>query len=275
MALAPHNTSQLEALHRDPALHESTYVHAVYDSIADHFSQTRYKPWPIIAAFLASLAPGSIGLDSGCGNGKYLPLDQGGKIMLVGLDRSLGLLAHAQWAGGKERHVVRGDVMNVCWRPGAFDFAISIATIHHLCTLERRRQAVQALLQAVSSSDGRVLIYVWATEQDELSKRIVPVDPEKAGEKVQDVFVPWKKAAVQRANGAGTETETETELHQRYYHLFTKDELGDLVREAAKCLGLHILQGEDSSESNGLRIVQEGWERSNWYIELLLTTAGA
>ncbi|KZP01152.1 S-adenosyl-L-methionine-dependent methyltransferase [Calocera viscosa TUFC12733] len=267
MTLTAHDSSQLEALRQDPALHESTYVHAVYDNIADHFSQTRYKPWPIIAAFLASLAPGSVGLDSGCGNGKYLPLDQEGKIMLLGMDRSIGLLAHAQRAGGKGREVVRGDAMRVCWRPEAFDFAISIATIHHLSTPERRQQAIEALLRSVSSTHGRVLIYVWATEQDELSKRTVPDDPERAGKKVQDVFVPWQKTAVK---GKGKEGESgKQEVHQRYYHMFEKGELRGLVEQAGKSLGLQVLEGAEGAAMPGLQIVQEGWERSNWYVELL------
>jgi len=265
MALTPHNASQLETLHKDPGLHESTYVHAVYASIADHFSQTRYKPWPIIAAFLASLAPGSVGLDSGCGNGKYLPLDQEGRIMLVGMDRSTGLLAHARRAGGKDREVVRGDAMGVCWRPGAFGFAISIATIHHFSTASRRRQAIEALLRSVSPRHGRVLIYVWATEQDELSKRTIPDDPEREGKKVQDVFVPWKKSTEKKDGQEAT-----VDVHQRYYHMFEKGELRELVEEAAKQLGLQVLKNVGHESAAGVQIVQEGWERSNWYIELLL-----
>ncbi|KZT61574.1 S-adenosyl-L-methionine-dependent methyltransferase [Calocera cornea HHB12733] len=270
MALIPHNTSQLEALRQDPALHESTYVHAVYDSIADHFSQTRYKPWPIIAAFLASLPPGSMGLDSGCGNGKYLPLDQDGKIMLVGMDRSLGLLAHAQRAGGKGREVLRGDALGVFWRHDAFDFAISIATIHHLSTPERRRQAVEALLRSVSVSHGRVLIYVWATEQDELSKRTIPEDPERKGKKAQDVFVPWQKAIGKGKEKGKEGGDQKQEVHQRYYHMFEKGELRGLVMQAAKSLELQVLEDAEDVKVPSVQIVQEGWERSNWYVELLL-----
>ena len=142
---------------------ERLYVHDVYNSIATHFSQTRYKPWPLISAFLASIPRGSIGLDSGTGNGKYLPLDLGGAICTVGLDRSSNLLQIAKRAGDKDRDVVLGDAMGFGWRAGAFvsclcftpvhieeilslakDFAISIATIHHLSTAERRCRAIQA-----------------------------------------------------------------------------------------------------------------------------------
>lgn len=52
--------------------YEREHVHEIYESIASHFSQTRYKPWPIVAEFLARQPVGSIGLDLGSGNGKYL-----------------------------------------------------------------------------------------------------------------------------------------------------------------------------------------------------------
>ncbi len=51
---------------------ERTHVHEVYESIAEHFSDTRHTQWPRVAAFLDSLPPGAILVDAGCGNGKYL-----------------------------------------------------------------------------------------------------------------------------------------------------------------------------------------------------------
>jgi tRNA (uracil-5-)-methyltransferase TRM9 len=128
----------------DPQIHEDQYVHAVYDKIASHFSSTRYKvraavsnnldrvncdlqPWPIIAKFLSDLPTGWIGLDSGTGNGKYLPLptDRPGRLLTIGLDRSRNLLEIAQHAGSEPsrlitREVVWGDVLGNGWRSGAF-----------------------------------------------------------------------------------------------------------------------------------------------------------
>jgi tRNA (uracil-5-)-methyltransferase TRM9 len=51
------------------AAYEQRHVHEVYESIAAHFSQTRYKPWPIVAEFLDQQPAGSLGLDVGSGNG--------------------------------------------------------------------------------------------------------------------------------------------------------------------------------------------------------------
>ncbi|KAJ7172607.1 S-adenosyl-L-methionine-dependent methyltransferase [Mycena filopes] len=240
-----------------PQSYEETHVHDVYDAIASHFSSTRYKPWPIIAAFLANLQDGWVGLDSGTGNGKYLPLplDRPGRQWTIGLDRSRNLLEIARTAGGAGalREVVWGDVLGHGWRPAVFDYAISIATIHHLATPERRRLAVQRLLTAVAPTHGRVLIYVWATRQDEHSKRSIPTNANGIG---QDVFVPWVLA------------EDSTQVYNRYYHMFDEGELAALVTHTAGGLGLVVGPTTSESSLKGVEIVQEGWERSNHYVEL-------
>lgn len=66
--------------------YESEHVHEVYEQIASHFSATRYKPWPIVERFLKELPDGSVGLDVGCGNGKYLAVNP--NVFMVGSDRS-------------------------------------------------------------------------------------------------------------------------------------------------------------------------------------------
>ena len=44
---------------------EAEHVHKVYSQIAEHFSDTRYKPWPRVAQFLQQLPPGSLMADVG------------------------------------------------------------------------------------------------------------------------------------------------------------------------------------------------------------------
>lgn len=51
---------------------EDTHVHDVYENVALHFSETRSKPWPNVLKFVNSLEAGSVLVDVGCGNGKYL-----------------------------------------------------------------------------------------------------------------------------------------------------------------------------------------------------------
>jgi SAM-dependent methyltransferase len=103
------------------------------------------------------------------------------------------------------------DTLRLPYRSDAFDVVLSIAVLHHLSTKERRLQALSELLRITkpglfSSSPrrtrtrttahalgdsresagcvegGRVLIYVWALEQEDDSKRKF---------KEQDVLVPW------------------------------------------------------------------------------------
>jgi len=74
-----------------------------------------------------------------------LPLSRPTDILTIGLDRSLKLLHMARNAGDIQltREVFLGDALQICWRENIFDYAISIATIHHLATVERRRMAVE------------------------------------------------------------------------------------------------------------------------------------
>lgn len=55
---------------------EKVHVHNVYERIVDHFSDTRHKPWPNVLKFVESLDAGSILVDVGCGNGKYLGINK-------------------------------------------------------------------------------------------------------------------------------------------------------------------------------------------------------
>ncbi|KAG9318719.1 hypothetical protein JVU11DRAFT_818 [Chiua virens] len=279
----------------DLKAYEDQHVHAVYDQIATHFSSTRYKPWPIIAKFISDLPSGWIGLDSGTGNGKYLPLpaDRPASVLTIGFDRSRSLLLIARNAGGSDgppREVVWGDILDNGWRAGAFvsshtdlltsvlreqfqDYAISIATIHHLASYERRKLAVQRLLQCVSPVHGRILIYVWAVEQDELSKRVIPTDGStEDSPSGKDVFVPWVMPQQSVPPNQSTKQPTKDALtvegpvYRRYYHMFEKGELTRLTCEAAQGIGLVV--GPPNEGKRGIEIIQDAWERSNYFVEL-------
>ncbi|OLL22068.1 tRNA (carboxymethyluridine(34)-5-O)-methyltransferase [Neolecta irregularis DAH-3] len=176
---------------------EKDNVHAVYQQIAGHFSQTRHTPWPIVKRFLEDQNPGAIGLDVGCGNGKYL--DVNNDILIIGSDRSSNLVDIARTKG----EAVVSDGIAIPHPASRFDFCLSVAVIHHFSTTSRRMLAISSLLQTLLSN-GRLLIYVWALEQKS-SRRGWDEDCE------QDVMVPW-------VNPQGV-------TYQRYYHLYRKGEL--------------------------------------------------
>lgn len=135
---------------------------------------------------------------------------------------------------------------------------------------------MQRLLQCVSPAHGRILIYVWAIEQDELSKLVIPADdntedsPSPSG---TDVFVPWVMSPQGPARSQATKqplrnsgTNVEVPIYHRYYHMFAKGELTRLTCEVAQGMGLIV--GPPEEGRRGIEIIQDGWERSNYYVEL-------
>lgn len=219
--------------------HEQEHVHQVYQEIAQHFSSTRYKPWPLVQKFLDGQRAGAVGVDLGCGNGKYLNVNK--KVLLLGSDYSSELVAiatrnQADKSGNCDTMIA--DMMNLPFPHDRFDFAISIAVVHHFSTPERRIEAVKEALSVLKPSNAqdngedpcRAFIYVWALEQkgsrrgwDETSS--------------QDVMVPW---VTQAANG-------EQQTKHRYYHLYKEGELEGDVRSA------------------GGRVLESGYEKDNWW----------
>ena len=239
----------------DPQSQEQVYVHTVYNEIASHFSQTRYKPWPIVEEFLLQRAVGTVGIDVGCGNGKYLGVNK--DVYIVGSDRSDGLIGCAREFG---HEVMVADGLSLPHPEGRFDFAISIAVIHNFSTPQRRTDAIRHILSKLKPG-GEALIYVWALEQENSRRGYKEGDP-------QDVLVPWvlqkkqpkkpKQKKKRIASGSNEEPKEEPkeeskeeskepETKYRYYHLYKK---GELESNAADAGGI---------------VIRHGYERDNWY----------
>lgn len=262
---------------------EEEYVHKIYNEIASHFSETRYKPWPIVTEFLNNQITGSIGIDVGCGNGKYLGINP--NIFIIGSDRSSGLIGCAHDLDPKY-NVIVSDGMKLPHRDNIFDFAISIAVVHHWSTKERRIAAINHILSKVRPG-GNALIYCWALEQGD-SRRGYEEGME------QDVLVPWvlhetkkekskgkqnQKAITEKPDLANIplqergayiskwreeqeqkrlmsfederkqkEEEEKKNTKYRYYHLYKEGELE-----------------EDCTNAGGI-ITRSGYEKDNWYV---------
>ncbi|KAI7736201.1 hypothetical protein M8C21_033529 [Ambrosia artemisiifolia] len=154
------NCSSSSSVQSTPEI-EKKYVHRVYDAIAPHFSSTRFAKWPKVSTFLHNLPSGSVVLDAGCGNGKYLGLND--ECFFIGCDISAPLV---QICKDKGHEVLVADAVNLPYRNGYGDAAISIAVLHHLSTEGRRRKAVEELVRVVKVG-GHVLITVWAVEQED------------------------------------------------------------------------------------------------------------
>ncbi|KAL7326107.1 tRNA methyltransferase, has a role in tRNA modification [Mucor circinelloides] len=212
--------------------YEQKNVHEVYEVIATHFSDTRYKPWPVVEDFLNSLKIGSLGADVGCGNGKYIGVNP--KLMILGSDRSSNLIKIVHDRGFEG---MVADGLNLPYRDNSFDFAISIAVIHHFASPDRRLQAIKDIFKIIKPG-GKVLVFVWALEQTKFSKRNF-----ESGQ--QDVFVPWKLTPKKGQK----EEEVSDAVYNRYYHLFKQGELDDLFRQV-----------------EGVEIETTGYDRDNHYV---------
>ncbi|KAG6256912.1 hypothetical protein E4U24_005209 [Claviceps purpurea] len=277
--------------------YEDTHVHAVYEAIAPHFSATRHSPWPFVKSFLLAQPPASIGLDIGCGNGKYLAVNPA--LHILASDRSPSLVALAKQQHGAREHkdkpqkrtdetssgitngataaLLTADSLSLPFRPHSADFIICIAVIHHFSSVERRRAAIEAILGCLRRETGRALIYVWALEQG-TSRRGWHEGCE------QDTLVPWvmkrkknkanppaaQKAGKKGSNGANEtitadepppppapEDDQDQQAEQTYHRYYHLYRQGEL---------------EEDARHAGGEVCESGYERDNWWV--ILKTGG-
>tara|TARA_Y100000591_G_C21800607_1_gene681860 strand:- start:57 stop:716 length:660 start_codon:yes stop_codon:yes gene_type:complete len=201
-------------------------VHNVYDIISKHFSTTRKIIWPKVEDFINTFKSNSLVLDIGCGNGKNMGSRK--DCIYIGLDTCENLMKQAK--SYQNCSYIVGNCINLPFESDSFNYAMSIAVIHHLSTIERRLQAIQEI-NRILKIGGEALIYVWAYEQ-----------PRFENEKSQDVNVKWM---LQKKYSEKKETD---EIFYRYYHLFKKNELETLI-----------------SNINTLEIIESGNQYNNWY----------
>jgi len=187
------NLTEIQVL--SPDEYERKYVHNTYNTIASHFSNSRYKPWDKVKNFLQELSETSTMIEVGCGNGKNLGISKG---ISIGCDICPNLLEIAK---SKGYQVVLADALNLPFSDNFSDAVISIAVIHHLSTEERRISAISEMIR-ICKPNGKILIYVWAKEDKNKNSG--------------DSFIEW------RDNKGGNN------ILERYYHLFEKDELDNL-----------------------------------------------
>jgi ubiquinone/menaquinone biosynthesis C-methylase UbiE len=170
-----------------------------YNSIGKEFSATRYKRWPCVDRFFSNYVfPNDYILDAGCGNGKNMSFQN----VFEGSDITDSFL---EIAAKKNASLTQSSVQNLPYRSNVFDIVISVAVVHHLDTLYLRKKAVHELVRCVKEN-GYVLITNWAFENNKFD--------------TQDSFIPFKNCKGEI-------------LAKRYYHLFTEDEMPELVKNTS------------------------------------------
>jgi len=133
------------------------------------------------------------------------------------------------------------DILHLPHPDASFDFAISIAVVHHLSSPERRIQAIVEILRTLKPASenhpgGKALIYVWALEQKNSRRGWDKGDN-------QDVMVPW---VLKNGSLKGGSSDAPKIFH-RYYHLYEESELERDIRQARG------------------RVLESGYEKDNWW----------
>ena len=191
----------------------------IFDQIAPGWYNFRH--WSIFRRELEAVArrwqKGSL-LNIGCAHGPdFLPLKQG--FDLYGVDFSSRMLSFARQYAEKFEFNVNLFLADVCHLPftdESFDWAISVATYHHIKGKNERLTALREL-RRILKPGGEAFITVWNRWQPRFWF---------GG---REVTVPWR---------------TKDETLQRYYYLFSYPELEKLAKKA----GFQVLKSfpEDS-----------------------------
>lgn len=246
---------------------EREYVKNTYDNIAEEFSCTRYKKWPKVEAFLQSIPRGSLLLDIGCGNGKYLDTLSSFNL---GCDVSSKLLSICRNRGFQ---VVHCDMMQLPFRHSTFDTIICVAALHHIVTEQRRQRCLENMISLLHDSQSRLLIQVWSYEQDleqhnpylkqnkattdpieaevSISDTVkIPIHINRTPFKNQDLLVPFKlKKLPKKANEPLNTDDLSEHQNLRYYHVFKRNELDSMINKIAN-----------------IKIIDSYYDKGNWCV---------
>ena len=179
----------------------------IFDQIAPGWYNFRH--WSIFPGELEALAQrwqkGSL-LNLGCAHGAdFLPFRQ--NFDLSGVDFSTRMLEFARKYSRKfdfTANLLVADVSYLPFADGVFDWAISVATYHHIKGKRERLKALEEL-KRVLKPGGEAFITVWNRWQP------------RFWFSGKEVAVPWR---------------TKDQTLPRYYYLFSYPELERLVKEA-------------------------------------------
>lgn len=156
---------------------EQAYVHEVYSQIA----RERGACSPVrshIKEFMFEFAAGSLLLDVGCGDGKYVSINP--NVVTIGLERCCDWFTkHDDTTGSHASQYLLADVTQIPFADRTFDGLLCCGVLHHISTTERRIKALREMSRLLKIG-GKVLITVWAFEGRELES--------------QDVLIKWQRS---------------------------------------------------------------------------------
>jgi ubiquinone/menaquinone biosynthesis C-methylase UbiE len=140
---------------------EQAYVHDVYSVIAINKSLCSPVRSHVKEFLFEEFEMGSILLDVGCSDGKYLNLKS--DIVVIGLDRCCewfynDLIKYKTTECGDKQQMT-GDVMYLPFRDDFFDGVLCCGLLHHVSTVERRVRALKEITRILKIG-GKLLLTV-------------------------------------------------------------------------------------------------------------------
>lgn len=180
---------------------ETENVKNVYEKIAKHFDKTRFKVWPSVEKFIDKIPKDSLVLDVGCGNCKNMYRQD---VYFIGSDFCQNF---ASICRNNNKNVFMANSKILPIKDNSMDDVICIAMLHHIYSEIHRIQCIHEIYRVLKMG-GKMLITVWA----------------QGNKPEQDNMIPWK---IQKKHKI---SENEPEVYQRYYHLFSENELLNIIK---------------------------------------------
>ncbi|WXG42510.1 MAG: class I SAM-dependent methyltransferase [Promethearchaeati archaeon SRVP18_Atabeyarchaeia-1] len=225
-------------------------VRSTFDFISDDYDKLRSRIWEDLTEFTEEhlfspeLNKDDVVLDLACGNARHAIYIAGKhQLRCVAIDFSLQLLRHARYRVNTSRlermvAVINGDASNIPLRTESVNGVLYVAAIHHLPTGSERLKSMREVSRIINDR-GRAVVTVWRKWQRRFGLHFLrrhlrhPLGDKAHGE-LGDIQIPWR-------SGHGATSIS------RFYHLFSKRELGKLLSES----GLKAVRISKSSKKAG------------------------
>lgn len=203
-----------------------SFANCTYDHFALHFNETRKAIWSRVGKFLDNIPKYSLVADVGCGNGKYTRYRQ--DIFVIANDICVPLLDTIEKSSSYDCCVADG--LYLPYKTKSFQYAISIAVLHHIIDYESRLKFITNIINILEPG-GKLLFTVWAVEQTIKPKWIYTGNN-------GDYLIPWLD-------------KYSKQTFYRFYHLFSYEEIKQFVNALENVIICNIV-----------------FEKDNWCVEL-------
>jgi len=224
-----------------------------YNTIYDHFSQTRQNLWSEFEDFKSYFQTNDKVLDFGCGNGRFYELIKEFNPDYYGVDLSDELLLLAKQKIPEGHFVLIDENLTLPFKDNFFDKIVCLATFHHIPSQELEEKVLKEFYR-VLKPNGILILTVWDFYHGKNKKYLFRnyfsgiinfIFRSKSFLGFKDFYVPWKDNQGQV-------------IAERYFHAFTLKELNSLLKKVGyKVLSSQIKPHNNKKEYYNLIIIAQ------------------